>query len=380
VGNDIHDNSIIPPSILVSELLDTIDLGFRDAGHGNRIRDQILTRHPLQPFSRRYFSGTPKLVSYSQELAEASRLAGRGEREPLPFITTPLPEPDEGWYRIELTQLIRFFANPSRYLLHQRLKIDLEEGQEQLETREPFAMDDLAGYALRERMLSLRLAGMSLSDTFAVLCGEGRLPHGRVGECVFEREYEEVERFSARLGKALPRDSLQPLEVDLVLGKRHLTGWLSGVSRQGLVGYRLAKVGPKDYLDLWVRHLVLNVLAPGGVQRISHWLGRDREVMLLPVVDPLFHLQDLLDCYWRGLCWPLPFFPKSALAYVQALAAGKTDPEGAARREWQGNDYHRGECEDHYYQLAFRGSDPLQGEFPQLAQRIFRPLLEHIQA
>jgi exodeoxyribonuclease V gamma subunit len=102
--------------------------------------------------------------------------------------------------------------------------------------------------------------------------------------------------------------------------------------------------------------------------------------MLRPVVDSLSYLQDLLDCYWRGLCWPLPFFPKSALAYVQALASAKTDPEGVAWREWQGNDYHRGECEDHYYQLAFRGSDPLQGEFPQLAQKIFRPLLEHIQA
>ncbi|HCB15066.1 MAG TPA: exodeoxyribonuclease V subunit gamma, partial [Gammaproteobacteria bacterium] len=52
-GQNIRDNSVLPPSVLISELLDVVDRGFQTAD-GNRASTQLVTRHPLQAFSRRY--------------------------------------------------------------------------------------------------------------------------------------------------------------------------------------------------------------------------------------------------------------------------------------------------------------------------------------
>ena len=86
VGQNIRDNSVLPPSVLVSELLDGVDRGFYRA-EGGRASELLLTRHPLQAFSRRYFTGDERLFSYAREWIEASRQAGRGERQATPLLT-----------------------------------------------------------------------------------------------------------------------------------------------------------------------------------------------------------------------------------------------------------------------------------------------------
>jgi exodeoxyribonuclease V gamma subunit len=121
---------------------------------------------------------------------------------------------------------------------------------------------------------------------------------------------------------------------------------------------------------------------PDGVRLVSYWLGKDEAILLRPVANPNSYLARLLELYWEGLQRPLPFFPRSALVYVKkCLSNGKNKlpPEEAARYTWEGSEQQRGECEDPYYRLAFRGSQPLNEEFYGLAAEIFGPLLEHLQ-
>lgn len=379
VGNSIRDNSAIPPSVLVSELLDTLRQGFCGSDGQGNILEQVLTRHPLQAFSRRYFGGDQRLFSYSQQLCEAGQEAGRGESEPQPLIGTVLPEPDEPWRSVDLERLIRFLANPARYLLRQRLGIHLEEGQGLLETREPFTLDALAGQDLRQMLLSLRLAAEPLDQALPVMRAEGRLPHGQVGTILFERQLDSVTGFAGRLEQVLPADRLEPWEVNLQLAGMHLTGRLDGIGQEGLVGYRLDKIRPRDLLNLWVRHLLLNLLNPKEIRPVSRWLGEDREVVLNPVADASELLAGLLRLYWQGLSRPLHFFPNSSYAYAQTLGRGRGDPLAAARRAWEGSEYYWGESENSYYQLVFRGSDPLDKWFAELAEAVFGPLFEHLE-
>ncbi len=380
VGNDIHDNSVMPPSMLVSELQDAVARGFYQQTEGD-ILEQVLTRHPLQAFSRRYFSKPSRLFSYSKELAEAAGLAGQGEREPSPLFRENLPKPGEEWHSLDLEQLGRFFANPTRYLLRQRLGVQLQEGEGLLETREPFVLNLIDQQGLRQELLNLRLSGFSPEQSLPLLRAEGRLPHGRVGEVIFERELDIVKRFIKRLLKALPKQPLAPLELDFELGDFRLHGRLINLGEQGIVDYRLARVRPQDYLKLWLQHLLLNILAPSEMEPNSRWLGRDKDLMLKPVPDPQAHLQDLLALYWQGLCRPLPFFPRSALAYQEARMneRSKISPEEAARRAWEGSDFHFGEHEDVYYQLAFRDEYPLDEEFLRCTQRVFGTLFEYLE-
>ncbi|MBK8750496.1 MAG: exodeoxyribonuclease V subunit gamma [Candidatus Competibacteraceae bacterium] len=377
VGQSIRDNTTLPPSVLVGELLDTVNRGFQGA-NGGPVSEQIIVRHPLQAFSPRYFVGDQRLFSYSRELAEASRHAGRGEREAASLLTTELPEPEATLRIVTLEGLLRFFRNPAQWLLRERLGIRPDEGEEALETREPFMLDGLANHGLLQRMLELHREGRAPVEIQAVARSSGSLPHGQVGECVFIEARERVTRFAGRLGRVLPRQEREALEVDLTLGEFRLTGRLTGMTLTGRVGYRLASMKANDYLNLWLCHLVLNSMAPEGVALQSHWVAEDKDVILEPVENPTMLLRALLDLYWQGTRRLLHFFPKSALAYVEKLQQGKTGEEAlrAARLTWEGNDFQSfpPESTNTYYQLAFQDTDPLDAEFMDVAQMVFMPI------
>ena len=87
VGQSIQDNSVIPPSVLVSELIDYIEQGFEIPRKD--IRDHVHTRQRLQAFSPEYFRNHKKRVTYSQDNYEiaATMLEGRLEPKPVPEFT-----------------------------------------------------------------------------------------------------------------------------------------------------------------------------------------------------------------------------------------------------------------------------------------------------
>lgn len=381
VGQSIRDNTPLPPSVLVGELLDVVDRSFYRPD-GGRPREQLVTRHPLQAFSRRYFRGDDRLFSYARELTEASRQAGRGERDPAPLLTTELPEPDPALRRVTLESLTGFFRNPARWLLRERLGIRPDEGEEELATREPFVLDGLANYQLLGRMLELHRDGRTAVEIEAVMRGSGALPHGQVGQCVFVQAQSRVMRFAGRLGRVLPRRDPEPLDLELKLGEFEVSGRLTGVTPAGRVGYRLASIKANDYLNLWLYHLALNVAAPAGMALQSRWVAEDQEVLLEPVEEAAAHLRALLEWYWQGTRRLLHFFPRSALVYVETLRKDRDqDAEKAlraARRQWEGDDFQKvtPEREDVYYHLAFRDTDPLDAEFEAVAMAVFGPLFE----
>lgn len=369
-GQHVRDNSVIPPSVLVSELIDYVVQGFR-AGGGADIRARLITRHPLQAFSRRYFDGSEKLFSYAAPQCQAAALAGRGGAALQPFIPDDLPEPEAEWRTVELESLVSFLRNPARYLLRQRLQIRLEEADQEVDAREPFTPHPLDAYQMKQQLLALRLRGTPVKDALPLARASGLLPHARVGAVLFEEAGGVVEGFAGRLVAAWPDKTLEPVGFDLELGAMRLRGTLANVSRAGLLGYRLAKAQPKDLLAAWVRHLVLNLVAPEGVARVTRWIWQDRAATFAPVVDARAILERLMALYWAGLRRPLHFFPPVSYEYVNSGAGRKY------RTLWEGSERSggvRGELRDPYYQLAFRGCDPLDDEFEELAGAVFGPM------
>jgi exodeoxyribonuclease V gamma subunit len=338
---------------------------------------QIVTHHPLQAFSRRYFSGDDRLFSYAADLCEASRQAGGAAKLPDRLVTDGLSEPGVEWRTVELRSLLDFFRHPTRYFIQKRLGIFLQEGPGVLESREPFTLEALPRYRLRQTVLQQHLQGEKPASMQQFVRAAGLLPHGQAGKALFEREWPGIERFATRLQQVLPPAERCALDVDLSIGELRLTGQLIDVTPHGLVGYHLGAIRPQNYLELWVRHLVLNCLAPDALQLQSCWLGEDERVVFRPVEAPHTFLHNLLTWYWRGLCRPLPFFPQSAFAYADAQRQGRPDPLGVARRTWEGSEWSRSEAADPYYQCAFRDDDPLDEAFEEVASAVVLPLFSH---
>jgi exodeoxyribonuclease V gamma subunit len=364
VGRNIRDDSVIPPSVLVSGLLDYIARHFRRED-GADIREGIVTAHPLQAFSSRYFDNAHGLFSYSGSLRDAAIQAGSGQQEPKSFITTALPAPEQEFHTLDLDSLIGFFRNPAKHLLRERLNIRLETAEEEIEGREPFDLDGLTGYILKQRLLDARLRGTS-SDVVALERAGGVLPHGPFGTMLFERQRDDVEGFLEKIEPHLPRRMLEPIPFSIDFAHARVSGVLRNVSAGGLFSYRPANVTANDRVGAWVRHLVLNALAPKGIACVTRCAGQDAMLTFSAVKNARAALEELLGLYFAGLTRPLHFFPKTACVYAEQGEVNRT-----VRRTWEGSDYDRGECEDAYYQVAFRGTDPLDAAFEASASIVF---------
>jgi exodeoxyribonuclease V gamma subunit len=388
VGQDIRDNTAIQPSVLVSELMDYLESGFEVPG--KELLDHILIKHRLQAFSPEYFNGRSRLFSYSKENFKVAQAMVKDRRGVAALISTGLTEPEEAWKTIELEDLCHFFTNPSRYLLRKRLGIQLEERSMTLEEKEAFDVMALERYLLEESLLQKRLSGADLKAYLAPVKASGQLPHGAVGECVYHMLSEGVEHFVEKLDSFRSVGELAPLQGDLSFSGFRITGKLRGLYQDKMLCYRYSRLKARDYLRAWIRHLFLNCHPAHGYPAVTVLAGLDPEQRDRPLWTSWEYealensaeiLSDLLGKYWAGLKMPLPLFPESSWAYAFAtLKESKPLQEGLirARRTYEGSDFSRGEGEDAYYQVSFRGKDPMDEGFVKITEEVFAPMLKHM--
>ncbi|MDY6989008.1 MAG: exodeoxyribonuclease V subunit gamma [Thermodesulfobacteriota bacterium] len=386
VGQNIKDNTTIPPSVLVSEVMDYIRQGFQIEGRD--MADHIVTTHRLQAFSPEYFQKDERLFSYSEANCQAARCLVQHREEPLAFISRGLSDPPEEWETVQLDDLCRFFGNPAKFLLNRRLGIYLEQEASVLDERESFQLKGLEKYLLEKGLLEKGFSGGDLKEQEPIIRASGQLPHGAVGKCLYEEICRGVEGFVRKTEPFVQGPTLRPLDVDLQLSRFRLLGTIGGIYPERLVQYRYAKVTAKDRLRLWIHHVAVNSLKADHYPRTSMLVGlrfqsTDRKWSAWeygPVQKSEEILLDLLETYWKGLKTPLHFSPESSWAYADRRLKKQAAPDDAlhrARSVWLGGDYSRGEGEDDYYRLCFRATDLLDRNFQHTAELIFGPLLAH---
>ncbi len=400
VGRGIQDNTELPPSVVVSELLDAVEELATAGGDGSAepgaAARGLITSHPLQPFSPRYFLGDERLFSHSEGYCRGAR-ALRGERtEEAPrFLAGPLPEPADEAREIPLDDLVAFFRQPAVYLLRRRIGLQSVADAPQPEDREPLELDALDAYQVRTTLLGRTLAKVDEDEAFRRTRAEGSLPLGTPGRSQFDELLQEVEPFAEDLEVLLEGGPLEPLAVDLASGDRRITGHVGELWPAGRIVVTTGRIAAKHRLELWIRHLALNAVAPATSPRNSVLLGRSRDrtvdrVELPPVDDAARRLADLAALYRLGQRQRLPLFPRTSCAYVEALRAAGDLPDAealathAARRPWRPNEHGQaGESEDPAIDRLFGDADPLapldadaEHGFRALAVRVFGPLLE----
>ncbi len=378
VGRSIQDDSVIPPCVLVSELLDHLG-----EAYGLDPRD-LVTEHRLQAFSPAYFSGRGRLFSYSEENLEAAAgLARPAGNACAAFISRGLADPGDEWRRLDVEGLARFFRNPSRFLLRRRLGLGLESGLLVPEERESFALEGLERFLMAAEVVEAGLSGADTRECLALHRAAGRLPPGAVGEAAFEALREEAAELVGRVRDLAAPERFETREVALEIAGFFIGGRLEGVTAAGVVHVHAGKATGARQLDTWIRHLVLG--AAGGAGRpprgSAYLVCRDRTWAFGFPADPQGVLAALLARYWQGLVRPLAFFPESSMAYAeQALGRGKTRDAAmkSARARWGPGTWSGARCEgeDPYVDLCFgKGCDPLGGDFVELAEEIYGPLL-----
>ncbi len=372
VGQSARDDASLPPSVVVSELLDAVAEGF--VLPGADLPGALVTRHRLHGFHPAYFTPGSGLASFSREDHAAAR--ARGQLDPTPLVPDPLPPPDDGWRTVEVGRLARFFAHPVRRFVIDRLGFRLGEDVHTVEDAEPFDVDGVERYLLAEDLVGRVLAGQDPDARLPVARAEGRLPPGRLGEAAFREVADAARALAAKAATWLEGGPDEGVAVDVGLGPFRVVGRVDGFGPAGPVRCRPAKLKAKDLLSAWVEHLALCAAGKAGRTVV---VATDKSVAFQPVEAAAPLLAGLLDLYWQGLTEPLRLFPEASLAFAERIRdpkrAAKARPE--ARKRWEGDDFVRGERDDPYLDACFRGTDPLDETFEQLAETVFGPLLAH---
>ena len=412
VGRGVQDNAELPPSPLVSELVDYARGAFLKDGSAV----DPLTEHPLQPFNPRYFrSDSAPLFSFSSADARGAEALSRYRSAPEPFLHEPL-NPIEQRESIDLEELIRFYQNPARGFLQNRLGVFLEGDPRLVEDREPIELDPLDQHQLGMLLLDRAVKDASDASLQAFVEATGVLPDGTVGALVYRDTWRAVRHIADRARPWLVGSRKKPLPVSVNCNGTRVTGHLRQLYASAQLYWQYARVKPKNELALWLRHLAWMAGARNGglpvhgqhdTASCSVLVGRRLEEALpgtatcifepLPSAKARAELAELVALYHLGHEAPLPLFPAASKVYVEQLLKGNgdADPSKAltkARDEFlPAFGFGFSEGSDPYVMRAFEGTDPLTSapgtvlafdrptgsiDFSAASLRVFEPMLK----
>jgi exodeoxyribonuclease V gamma subunit len=344
IGQSIQDNSQRDPSVLVSELIEYCQQNYCLAGDhhlssdqsGERLVSALKTTHTMVPFSPNAFNPhNMAYVSYASEWLPVAQRLGVVRAE----FYRPLPPnaADSSILELELSELQRFWRLPVRYFFNQRLNVYFDSTRAIINDDEPFALDNLENYQLREQLVTLLLphhadsaeVKQAVIQQFATrLRAQGKLPVGAFADIEMTSSLAEAEALVETIAY-LCSTPVDDTEVDIKLalhssGKEvRLVGWLTQRYLSGLVRYRCGNIRPQDYLSAWIDHLLLAVVEQSCP---THVIGYERKqgathLIYQPIADTnkaKAMLIELLEWYCKGVNEPLAYFPKTAFAGIEA--------------------------------------------------------------
>ena len=382
IGRSIKNDAEQPPSVVISELLDTIDAAY--TWNGEPASRHLVVRHALHAFSPRYFrADDARYFSYATTLARAAS-AMTAARVPLPrFVEGPLPASPAESQRAPVTvdELCTFFDHPTVAFVSRRVGAFLGGDVEPLEDREPFELDGLKRWFVQERLVGRARVGEDVSTIPRVVGAAGELPLGTVGSVLYETLHEAPAAMGEHVRELLGEKQPAPLEIDMELeDDERLLGWLRTVGPNGQVLFRFSKARGKHELAAWIRHLAM---IASGKSAVTFLVSRGDDVepsiqRFGPVEDAKKHLSHLLTLYRRGQQSPLPLFPDPASAYAWTLKEGGSAQEAlAVARRVYFNGYDG--AANAYVSKVYADTDPLDAEFIDLATRVFGPLHDHLE-
>jgi exodeoxyribonuclease V gamma subunit len=363
-GADERTGADVPPAVPLGELLDALDRT-ATTSDGARVSDVVTTRHPLQPFDPRNFTpgalGATGSFSFDTLGYAGAVVAAGGRTSPEPFLTGPLPPPPVE--NVELADLLRLLQHPARGFLRQRLGVASTMQEEEPGDELPVELDNLELWAVGERVLSERLAGLDPAACVALELHRGALPPGPLGEASLRDVGHQVDFVvqASSLERQHPSES-HDIDIALTDGTR-VTGTVAGVRGDVLLSLTYSKLGPRHRLRAWIELVALTVATPERDWQ-SVAVGRGRAGAARSMFGPLDEvearvaLDELVALYRSGLRSPLPLPIKTGAEYARRRRASDvSDARSGAEQNWV-TDKFPGEQTDAEHVLVYGPAAP----------------------
>ncbi len=365
-GADERTGAPVPPAVPLGELLDSFDATATAAG--GRVREVVTTHHPLQPFDPRNFTAgalqTAGPFSFDP-LGFAGALAAAGPRsEPEPFLAAPLPPATTG--EVHLSELHRLLEHPARGFLRQRLQVAETRSQDEPADALPVQLDGLELWAVGDRVLKERLAGLDAAACMRLEQQRGSVPPGPLGAACLQEVGHAVETLIVATATEREQDP-ESFDVDVALtGGSRLIGTVGGVRAGTLLTLTFSKLAERHRLQAWIDLVALSVAHPDRQWRavtVGHGSKKGPQTSLLGPLTPgeaSTALEELVALYRAGLRSPLPLPVKTGGEYALYRGHGVSVQvaQKNAGKKWQGDRF-SGEQDEAEHVLIYGPDAPL---------------------
>ena len=321
IGQSQNHNEKIPPSVIVSELLDVLRESYS-------IENPTIF-HPLHGFSRRYFDGSnAKLLNYSCRDFETA----------CALNTQKIPS--EKWWQgnafapelttIELSDVFSFFKNPQKHFLRRQLSVKFQTPETAIEEREPFKLERLDEYKVHHDWLHKHLQNELVN--VARVKAQGLWLSGVLGDLEFEKQNAEIATFAEKIRT---KNLGNPIEETVVEKNGfRVVGKLANCYENGSLFYRYSSLKGKDFICALLHHLLINQDKEETTFLFSHNEKEPKlnELIFTPELAKEDLLIELLTIYQKGLQNPEAFFTEAFFAYLkQTSKKAKKTPLQAAQ-------------------------------------------------
>ncbi len=309
IGQSQSHNEKIPPSVIVSELLEVL--------HESYGVENVTVFHPLHGFSWRYFDDSElKLHNYSKRDFEIATILNSPKLSSEKWWSGKLNAVAET--QIELNDVFSFFKNPQKHFLRHQLAVKFKTLDSIVDEREPFELNHLEKYNVQNALLDAHLHGEKIS--VERLKAQGLWLSGILGDLEFDKQNAEISAFAETILNKKLGERVENMVIDFHVNGFRLTGKLSNCYENGSLFYRYTSLKGKDFIAALLHHLVINQVSKQTTYLFSR---NDKEAKLdefvfTPELADNDLLIELLTIYQNGLQHPEAFFTEAFFAYLKA--------------------------------------------------------------
>lgn len=257
IGQSQKDGKEMLPSILVSQLLDTISdyltPEFKSM-FGAEVEQILVRKQPLTVFSKKNFTH-PRDYAYNAEWIINSNNSVQD------FLSEPLST--EMVTDIEIENLIRFVQNPIKFFFVNVLGISFNTYDDAIDESEIFTMSGLDNYAILNELLSVKPEQQE--QFFEQEQLKGNLPASNFATTTKQDLIGKISDMRATLADYLAREStILTLNHSIVIDEKvlQLNGNMPNLYSNEMVLWRVGGLRDKDKIEIWIYHLLLCAYFP----------------------------------------------------------------------------------------------------------------------
>lgn len=338
VGRSIVDHGVRMPSVLISQLRDHLAAGWRldSPDPDAKLLDALTTEHRLQPFSCAYVPAQPDPVWFTYAKEWHPRFTA-------PPSTVAALSPLVRDEPLTLNELADFLKAPIKIFFKARLGVVFERDDPVSEDQEPFDLDPLLRWQLRDELIRTLIAALdepislhaAHAQQLARFARRGDLAAGAFGALIADEiagpVLPLVEQYQAARAAWQQKISTEqeirwtlcdldpPLAVVDWLGeqRRNDQGALTRLMVEPSDLLRDQHYRPKPLISHWVNHVAAHL---DGTCLTTEIFSPDCTIALAPLTAAAAQAQmtQWLQAWTAGMCRPLPVAVNTTWAWLDS--------------------------------------------------------------